>query len=367
MNLLILTGIFPPKVGGPATYVPRIARSLKNQGWSIEIITVGLDKAEESFPYPVHRVPAGKWKRIPRAIKRITNRSKWADRIYVNGMEFENFLSRVFSNTPFIEKIVGDRSWERYRNRQRGTLDIDSYQKSTPPFHSRMERLLQHRMAQKADCIVTPSRYLKQIVAQWDVDREQIEVIYNSAYPPRSIPDETVDWPGTGRKLLTVGRLVTWKRIPQLIQALDTTADDGLIVLGDGPEMNSCRETVHALGLDGRVSLKGSVPKAVVWQYLKQSDLLVLNSTYEGFPHILLEAMATGTPVYAAGSGGSKELAEFFPQRIKTYPPRQDDVLCSLLDGKYPARFDPPRFPKPLRWETIVEQTDRLLKESGPQ
>lgn len=366
MKLLITTGIFPPDVGGPATYVPRIAGELTQNDWDVEVLTSGTEESNREFPFPVRRIPGefparlwSGWGVLRRSIRR-------ADRVYVNGLELDRYLSGRGCSTPVVQKIVGDRSWERYRNQNRGQLDIDSYQSSLPPPLSWLERTIQRMIARDARRIIVPSKYLESIVHQWGVSPSRTRVVHNTAHPPETVPDQPVEWPGNGLKLLTAGRLVPWKRTPGLIRRVGEVPGAGLVVLGDGPRMESCVETVRAEGLERRVRLAGNVSQQRVWQHLNHCDLFLLHSTYEGFPHVLLEAMATGTPVVVSGSGGSRELASFFPDRMRVYSPDRPNELTEILrNGEYPKRFEPPKFPEPLQWDTIAASTARVLENAG--
>ncbi|MFB6347308.1 MAG: hypothetical protein ABEK50_16415, partial [bacterium] len=76
----------------------------------------------------------------------------------------------------------------------------------------------------------------------------------------------------------------------------------------------------------------------------------------------LLEAMETGTPVVAANSGGSSELAEFFPDHIHLYDRYDPGALEKLLQEKTFEPFNPPDLPEPLTWTTIAEQTHETLR-----
>ncbi|MGH7803559.1 MAG: glycosyltransferase, partial [Candidatus Binatia bacterium] len=58
----------------------------------------------------------------------------------------------------------------------------------------------------------------------------------------------------------------------------------------------------------GRVLFTGAVPRAEALATLRGADVFVLNSTYEGLPHVVLEAMAEGIPVVATRAGGTPEL-----------------------------------------------------------
>ena len=86
--------------------------------------------------------------------------------------------------------------------------------------------------------------------------------------------------------------------------------DLGLVVVGDGPLRDDLIAQAKRLGVDDRIAFAGAVAKERVPAYLRACDVFVLNSTYEGLPHVLLEAMAAGLPVIATAVGGSREIIE---------------------------------------------------------
>ncbi len=59
MKILIVTGIFPPDIGGPASYVPSIAEALKERGHSLQIITLSdsVCQHDDIYSFPVVRIP----------------------------------------------------------------------------------------------------------------------------------------------------------------------------------------------------------------------------------------------------------------------------------------------------------------------
>jgi glycosyltransferase involved in cell wall biosynthesis len=71
--------------------------------------------------------------------------------------------------------------------------------------------------------------------------------------------------------------------------------DWGLVILGEGPERAALESCVRALGLERRVLLPGQAGNMHDWY--KRASLFVLSSLFEGFPVVLLEAMAAGVPV----------------------------------------------------------------------
>lgn len=365
MNLVVLTGVFPPDTGGPATYVPRIASALVDRGWSVEVITAGEESAEEEFPFSVSRVPRSAPGRLAKSVPLVRNRLHRADLVYVNGLELDYVLAAVGDDTPSVLKVVGDRSWEKYQNRGNSELAIDEFQSSFPGFRTWLERGLHRTVSRRFDRYIVPSRYLKSLIEQWGVPEETVSVIHNHSLPPADVTDEPLEWPNSGRRLLTVGRLVPWKNVEGILEALTEVPRAGLVVLGDGPQRRRIEEERTTLNLERRVVLKGNVSRESVWNHLGEADELVLNSSYEGFPHVLLESVEVGTPALARSSGGSAELAGYFPGKIRTYDGEPGELRSLLREPPVGEDFASPELPSPLRWETIVDSTAEVLREAA--
>ncbi len=138
---------------------------------------------------------------------------------------------------------------------------------------------------------------------------EKITVIYNAVEPLNGIQPAEVSLQ-TRVKIVTVGRLVPWKQVDQIIEALARCDGVGLVIIGDGPERGHLEELVRTLDLRDRVYFAGARSKAETLSLMAACDLFVLNSTYEGFPHVVLEAMSLGLPVVATAVGGTPEVVE---------------------------------------------------------
>lgn len=92
------------------------------------------------------------------------------------------------------------------------------------------------------------------------------------------------------------------------IAAALQTAGATVAVAGGGPYQRELRQQVADAGLEGRVQLLGSVPNADVPSLLATSDIFLMPSREEGFPRVLLEAMALGIPFVASDVGGVAEI-----------------------------------------------------------
>lgn len=99
--------------------------------------------------------------------------------------------------------------------------------------------------------------------------------------------------------VLAVGRLDSGKQFNLLITAFAGLAaqfaDWDLVILGEGPDREKLERQVQSLGLGNRVKLPGRAGN--VGQWYERADLFVLSSQYEGFPNVLVEAMAHGCAV----------------------------------------------------------------------
>lgn len=112
-------------------------------------------------------------------------------------------------------------------------------------------------------------------------------------------------------QVLVIANLIKLKNVPVIIKAiskLDGQLKIKLTVIGDGPEKGTLEKLSRELGVAKYVEFTGLVnPKNIV-NYLKQADSLVLTSSSEGKPNVVLEAFGAGLPVIASNIDGVKEM-----------------------------------------------------------
>lgn len=316
MRILITSDIFPPDVGGPATYVPKIADALVGRGHEVTVVTYSATRshpADGDYAFTVVRVSLDppQWRRIPRTVSAILRGGRNADVIYANGLVTESVWTNCVLRKPILAKVVGDLAWERARDKGWIQDDIDPFQ--TRRYERRVERLRWRRnwTYQHMDCVIVPSGYLKNMLVQyWAIPDRRVRVVYNSfELTGQELPPAAIDLP-VKHKIITVCRLTGWKGVDGLIQVLPELPETGLVIVGDGPLRGELSAQARDLGVEGRVRFVGTIPKEQVLAYLRACDVFVLNSTYEGLPHVLLEAMAAGLPVIATDVGGTGEIVE---------------------------------------------------------
>ncbi len=313
MRILIVTGIFPPDIGGPATYVPKIATYLTRQGHNVRILTLSDDPAEGNSDYPFEvvriRRSLNHSVRVVSTITTIVRLARKADVLYVNGLYLETAVANLISRKPEVHKVVGDLAWERSTAKGWVTDDFETYQAARYGWKVSFVRWLRSWWSKRADRIIVPSKYLSRWVKSWAVLEDQIDVVYNGMdfYPATEKADPALP---TSINVVTVARLVSWKRVDGIIDAVSQLDDVGLIVIGDGPLRHDLEEHALRAGIADRVFFAGTRDSSEIPAILSACDVFVLNSTYEGLPHVVLEAMAAGLPVLATAVGGTPEVVQ---------------------------------------------------------
>src|SRR5258706_3414499 len=148
MKLLLVTGIFPPDHGGPASYVPAIAKALADRGHEIvSIVTLSdhVDQNDSAFVFPVIRIRRGTpWLlRALITIVSIVKQARAAEVIYLNGLVLEGVVAGIFlKKRRQVIKVVGDLIWERARNRNATAVDLEKFQTAKLPWSLRLLRML---------------------------------------------------------------------------------------------------------------------------------------------------------------------------------------------------------------------------------
>lgn len=319
-KILIATGIYPPDTGGPATYVTTLFKELPQKGIDLKVVTYSdqIESIEENV-YKVSR----KNNLLVRYVKyffQVFKLIKWADIVYIQGLVSEGlpaYLVCRLYNKKYILKIVGDYAWEQGRQRFSVQDNLDDFQNKKYSWQVELMRKVQKIVSKKADKIITPSQYLKNIVAKWGIDENKIKVIYNSVKVINLKEDKNKLREKYGLKgeiILSMGRFVPWKGFEILIRLVPNLIADRpnlkLVIVGDGPEFSKYEKLIKDLNLEENVILTGRMDQQKFWEYIKASDMFVLNTGYEGLSHVIIEAMSLALPVVSTKVGGNPELIE---------------------------------------------------------
>ena len=310
MRAVVVSGIWPPDPGGPASHAPALADFLAERGHGIEVVTTAEDEPSRRT-YPVLWASRRSPLRHVRAALLVRRAARRADVVYATSMIRRAAIGSRLARRPLVVKLVSDEVFERAarEGRYRGTLD--DFQHEAGGVRTRFLRGTRNRALRGARHVFCPSAYLREVALHWGLDPGRVSVLPNPApvvpaMPPRE--DLRSELGLGGNVLVFAGRLGPQKALGVLLEALIDVPDVTLVVAGDGPERAALEARAGELGLDGRVSFLGAVPRERVLRLFGSSDATVLSSAWENFPHTVVEALAVGCPVIATAVGGVPEV-----------------------------------------------------------
>jgi glycosyltransferase involved in cell wall biosynthesis len=222
--------------------------------------------------------------------------------------------------------------------------------------------------AGKAAGLTTVSEALKTRVRELGVASERVKVILHGVdldlfQPPRDRADTRARLGLTGPSLLSVGHLVELKGHHLVIQALPALPGVTLLIAGSGREEQSLKRCAESLGVAQRVRFLGELDQQKLSAYYGAADALVLATSREGIPNVVLESMACGTPVITTAVGGLPEVVTAPEAGVLMVERSSAAVIRAVraLLSAPPDRRQTRRFSERFTWRRTAEQHLDLL------
>lgn len=323
MKVLIVSGIWPPDVGGPASHAPDLAAFLVEHGHRVHVLTTA-DRQPAPEAYPVAWVS----RRLPpllrhaAALARIRRLAAASDVVYSTGMFGRAGIGASLAGTPLVVKLTADPAFERSRRLGLATT-LEEFQRA-PRGITALLRAIRNRVVRSAAHVVTPSAYLAELARNWGA--REVTVLPNPAPDTRALRDRDTLRAELGLQGPTVayaGRLVAQKSLELAIGAT-RTAGVALVIAGDGPDRAELEQLGHARFL-------GAVSRERALELFRAADASVLSSSWENFPHGAVESLAVGTPVVATDVGGVTEVVHD-GQNGLVVPPGDEAALAAAFE-----------------------------------
>ncbi|MEX0758737.1 MAG: glycosyltransferase, partial [Tistlia sp.] len=179
------------------------------------------------------------------------------------------------------------------------------------PRYALPRRLIRWAIGQAAASI-TVCQALKDVLVELGAEPDSVTVIRNGvdleAFRPLDREAIRRRMKLEGPVVASVGYLIERKAHDLLIAALPELPGTTLLIAGSGPEEARLRRQAETLGVAGRVRFLGALPHDALLEVYNAADVTALASSREGFPNVLLESIACGTPVVASRVWGTPEL-----------------------------------------------------------
>ncbi len=308
-KILIITGIYPPDIGGPATFVAEIIKFLKIKKDKYKVITL---QDEQNIKYSEKNIiklrrNQNKLIRTLKVIFTIRKFSRNIDSILCCGLLFETYLSQIGLNNKIVYRFVSDSIWDKYLS-----SNTNIYKRDNISLFLNILFFLRNKILKSFDIIITPSNYLKIYFLKKIEDRD-IKVINNFA----SINKKVFSFRKNKSKIIyknklnfiVISRLVKFKNIGFLIKAFKEFPEFNLHIYGTGPEENNFRKYISEYNLNN-IYIYGQKKRNEVLKALINSDCFIQISSTEGMSFSVLEALSLRKPMILSNIDPNFETAK---------------------------------------------------------
>jgi len=369
IRILVISPLFPPEIGGPSTYVVPLARGLSSRGHKIEILTLAEAHPKEKYGLEVFSVlhKEGAAVRETRLLKSIISRARNADVIYaldVAAIGMQSILAGKLLGKPVLVRYAGDTAWEKARREKKSAKELEPFLRS--PDANKLIVRLERFVLKNAAAVITPSRYLKRVIVDnFHIPEGRVHSINNAVEDVAPLQKKNFS--------ISYGRFVPWKHFDRIIEAFAGIPKEKLMVVGEGPLAKELEAMAEG---KPNISIAGKMPHKELMSTLAESKIFILNSSYEGMAHSILEAFAAGTPVIASDIEPNRELIKDGLNGILVpLEPRERNVsaireaVMKLRDKEFAdmlARNGGSKL-KDHSWPNIIRETEEVLLGVAPR
>lgn len=171
MRILIVSGIWPPEVGGPASHGPEFGRFLTARGHRVRAVTTAGRAGPEDpgFPIVAARKDRPRLIRQPAAALTVLRGVDDAEVIYATSLYGRSALATTLHSTPLVIKLVNEPAYERAHRLGVFSGTLEAFQR--PHRHPAVRALkrLRNLALSRAARLVIPSHYLAEIARGWGI------------------------------------------------------------------------------------------------------------------------------------------------------------------------------------------------------
>ena len=321
MKIAMLADLFPPKhVGGTEIATFNIAQELAKRGHEVHVLTssdIGISNESFYGSFNVHRF-------------------KWSKIKFLGAICFwiKLFLYIRELNPDIIHSqgvIIGAPAFCAKKLLKKPYI---IYSQCSLSLYPSISKKLMFPILENADNVIALTMNMKKELSQ-KFNINNIRVISNGINLNHSKLDKVKSISNDEKIILSVARLRPEKGVEYLIKAikivLQKHAEIKLIIVGDGPEKEYLSRLVNEEGLKRNVHFTGDIPNEKVYEYYAMATIFVLPSLSEGFGLVLLEAMATGTPIIATNVCGLSEIIENGKNGFLVNPKNPNELAKGII------------------------------------
>jgi len=331
MKILIATGIYPPDVGGMATFVQTLSRKLVRAGHGVHIVSYGeLDNNFQDEGVSVITVSRrnSRIKRYLNFKRAIRHDVKNVDLLYAQDLVSSGFPAAVVSlltGKPLVVRLGGDFLWEQAVERSWTGAPLAEYYSERKSLHERIYLMIYRFVLWRSKLIIFNSEFQKDLyIKTFGLSLKKTVVIANP-FPPKYISRD----PKVGN-FIFAGRFIRLKNIARLLKAYRSLKiEKRLILVGEGSLSDEYKKLIEEYGIQDKVEITTSIPQDKLKELIAGAKAVIIPSLTEVNPNIALEAIACGTPVLLTKHNG---LPADIQSKLWTFDPLSESELRIVLE-----------------------------------
>jgi glycosyltransferase involved in cell wall biosynthesis len=351
-KIVLASGIVPPDIGGPATYVTKLGQEFVEAGYRVKVLSYGDRESEIDEVLSVQRVSrkTNMLSRYLQYFQQLRKLAKWADIIYAQDLISVGLpcaLLKLFKpKTKLVVRLGGDFLWEKAFNSGWSKQTLSQYHGQPKSFKEKIYLAAYRFSLSKFDQIIFSTKWQQGIYAKYFSVTKDKSVVISNAFPASfhaPAGDQT-----DNSSILFAGRLIKLKNLVRVLEAIKDIDQAKMTIVGDGPEKDHLIETVERLDMVGRVHFKKRMPLKDLAKEISSSHFTIIPSVSEVSPNIALESIRLNKPVLLTKESGF--YTEFKDQLMFINPLDINDIQNKIV-----TMFDEDKYKQYL---TVIKSID---------
>lgn len=305
MRILLITGIFEPEIGGPATHTARLGKKLVALGHTVKVITYS-DEArfdfDREYPFELERVvrrgkPSNYFRFFWTILKNIRNFDAVYSFDWVSaGLPLR--LTSVLTGKKYAVRVGGGYIWEKYLAEGRSPVTLkDFYQTGLYGDYPVLYRIIKFVLHGAEFVVFNSVEQADLYQTFYHLDENSLKIFSNPTPETADfgvVRDET----RINNEIIFAGRFIKMKNAEAVIEAFARLKDPSyrLILIGEGPTEEFLRALAKKLGVLDRVSFEPKMPQRALYRRIIQCRYVILPSWTDVSPNQIYECLALGIP-----------------------------------------------------------------------
>lgn len=331
-KILIATGIFPPDIGGPATYAKNLRKEFKKLGYEVKVVTYG-EKAYVNDKRDIFSINRNQniFFRYFKYFWKIYRLLYWADVFYALDLVSAGLpavLVAKLKNKKAVFRTGGDFLWEKAFQNGWTDLPLSEYYQAKKNLKEKIFLNFSKWVLNNFDLVFFSTDLQKNIYKKYyGLNDANVKLIPN-ALPQIDVPENSI---ARADNIVFAGRLIKLKNLDKLIKVFSEIKNDKikLHIYGKGPQKNELEKIIIDLGQSERIKIMDSVSHGDLVQKIYECRFVILPSVTEISPNLALECLSIGKPILLTKHTG---LGEEIMKKFITIDPLSGDDIKNKME-----------------------------------